>query len=439
MQELFEASRVDKPATLDRQAGSDGTLGRLLNLERAQEIMERENLEALVATSPENVTYLSGYDHLAHYVWDELLEVFAVLSRDGTVDLVGSTDVVHYIAERPAEIDAMYLYGEFPIHRDPSAVLDGAEARVVEIEAAAVRCNSSVDGLRRVLLDRSIGTGRVAVDESGLSADAWRDVNTSSARGVTIVEGASLLQETRMIKTEPEIERLRVGVSAVEAGIRTMFQALVVGISESELETVFRAEVARLGTDPSFVEAAGGTRSGGLFPTSQYCLADGDVFRVDCGGRFGGYWADTGRTAVLGRAKATTLVEYYDALRSGIEAMLEIIQPGLPLKELVDVAVSSVRANGLPHYERRHVGHGIGANLYEAPILLESPEAGETIHVARSLVHATGPILEAGMVINIELPYYEFGLGGLQIEDTVVVRDSGPEVLTSNSRDLYLG
>jgi Xaa-Pro aminopeptidase len=68
-----------------------------------------------------------------------------------------------------------------------------------------------------------------------------------------------------------------------------------------------------------------------------------------------------------------------------------------------------VRESGLPRYERHHVGHGIGVELYEPPILNE----------------LEGRPLEAGMVVNVEPPYYEIGFGGFQVEDTVLVTEDG--------------
>ena len=160
----------------------------------------------------------------------------------------------------------------------------------------------------------------------------------------------------------------------------------------------------------------------------RYCAIIGEA-RADSSGRYRGYWCDTGRTAVLG-TPPEKLARYYEALKAGITAILAVTKPGVPVSELFHAGVETVRQSGIPHYRRHHVGHGIGAEFYEAPMLAAQSSA---IHQHGSV----DTVLESGMVINIELPYYELGLGGLQIEDTLVLRPGGYELLTIAGRDMY--
>ena len=106
------------------------------------------------------------------------------------------------------------------------------------------------------------------------------------------------------------------------------------------------------------------------------------------------------------------------------------MRPGTPISDLFRVGVDTVRASGIPNFQRHHAGHGIGLEMYEAPLLNVSPMP------ASPPTSDSAACLQAGMVLNIELPYYEWGVGGLQIEETLVVRDGGYELLTTASRDL---
>jgi Xaa-Pro aminopeptidase len=111
--------------------------------------------------------------------------------------------------------------------------------------------------------------------------------------------------------------------------------------------------------------------------------------------------------------------------------MLAMIRPGVPVGDLFRMGTATVRSSGIPHYQRHHVGHGIGLEFYEAPVLVGAPcddDAGRA--------NGSGMTLRSGMVINVELPYYELGLGGLQIEDTVVIRSGGYERLTTSDHGL---
>jgi Xaa-Pro aminopeptidase len=202
------------------------------------------------------------------------------------------------------------------------------------------------------------------------------------------------------------------------------------GATEWDLEVVFRETVAATGAMPGHFETAAGTRSAGCFPASDiYRIRSGDVVRSDSGGRYLGYWADTGRTVAVGSAP-DELARHYDALRKGIDAICALVKPGTPIADLFDAGVQTVRDSGIPHYQRHHVGHAIGLEMYEAPVLAGS--AGSDIH----RLGAGDLRIEEGMVLNVELPYYELGLGGLQIEDTLVVRAGGYELLTAADRDL---
>ena len=88
--------------------------------------------------------------------------------------------------------------------------------------------------------------------------------------------------------------------------------------------------------------------------------------------------------------------------------------------DAVKVAVRVTRENGLPHYQRHHVGHGIGLEPYDPPTI------NATTHTA----------LEPGMVFCVETPYYEHGWGGVQVEDAVEITAGGSRTLTRSSQDL---
>jgi Xaa-Pro dipeptidase len=390
----------------------------LLNIERARILMAEQGLDALVATSTENVIYASDYTSWTLDTFKDL-EIYAVIPRDGDIALIVSIDGSDYLAGRAAATSRIYTYGTYHIMRDPDAVLTGAEARLLEIRDQSSHHDTALAALTQALDDQALLTGTIGVDERGLSPHQWRAL-VETLRSSSIQPANDLFRAIRMIKTEEEIARLRYAVYTVEAGIQAAFQKAAPGVTEKDLQQIFRATVAATGTNPGHFETSAGTRSAASFPASEYRIQMGDVIRSDCGGRYLGYWADTGRTMVVGDPPPK-LAHYYDALQAGIAAILAAIHPGVPVRRLFEAGIQTVRGAGIPHYQRHHVGHSIGLEMYEAPLLVATP--GDTQ-------------LEPGMVINIELPYYELGLGGLQIEETVVVTESGYEILTTASRDM---
>ena len=142
---------------------------------------------------------------------------------------------------------------------------------------------------------------------------------------------------------------------------------------------------------------------------------------VDLGCLVGPYRSDISRTAVLG-TPTEKQARYYAAILAGERAAIAAMKPGVPVSQLFDLAVRLTRENGLPHYKRNHVGHGIGLEPYDPP----------TINAA------TETPLEPGMVFCVETPYYEHGWGGVQVEDAVEITATGVRQLTRSSQELHI-
>ena len=403
----------------------------LLNLERAQALMDTAGIDGLVATSPENVTYLTDYGNWTMYTFKDT-DVYGVLGRDGSRALVAPIDSADYLGGLPLDDDVeVYTYGTFHVNRNEEVELEGAEARLLAVREGSKHAANALEALVLALRERGLDSGRLAVDDRGATPDRWRRCGEALA-GAKVSAGTSLLRSIRMVKTEAEIDRMRFGSRVVQSAIVNAFTTARPGLSEADLEQAIRVATMLAGVLPGHNETSAGTRAGGSFPPSAvYLLKPGDVIRSDCGGRYRAYFADTGRSAVVGEPHPR-IARYYEAIRAGIEAMIEVVRPGLPVAELARTGIGTVVENGIPDYRRHHVGHGLGLEMYEAPLLTEGSGAAD-IHSFDS----PSDVLEAGMVINIELPYYELGFGGLQIEDTLVVRPGGCELLTPSSRELF--
>jgi Xaa-Pro aminopeptidase len=402
----------------------------LLNLERARALMGAADIDGIVATSPENVTYLTDYGNWTMYTFKDT-EVYGVLGADGARALVAPVDCADYLGELPLDDDVeIYTYGKFHVNRNEDVELEGAEAGLLAVREHSKHAATPLEALGLALRERGLDAARLAVDDRGATPDRWRRC-VEALGGAQVSEGTALLRRIRMVKSEAEIDRMRFGARVVQSAIVNAFTTARPGLSEADLERAIRVTTMEAGVMPGHNETSAGTRASGSFPPSaDYRLKPGDVIRSDCGGRFRAYFADTGRSAVVGEPHPR-IERYYQAIRAGIEAMIALVKPGLAVSDLVRTGIATVVENGIPDYRRTHVGHGLGLEMYEAPLLTEAGAAD---------IHSFGSasdVLEAGMVINVELPYYELGFGGLQIEDTLVVRPGGCELLTSSSRELF--
>ena len=200
------------------------------------------------------------------------------------------------------------------------------------------------------------------------------------------------------------------------------FAALRPGVSELEIADVIRAEFGRHGAKPEFTIVGSGPN--GAFPhhaTGNRKLQVGDAVVIDIGGRKDGFPSDMTRMAVIGHAP-----EGYEKVHAIVEralcAALAAARPGVRAMD-VDAAARNVIAEaGYGEYFVHRLGHGLGIEVHEPPYLTSTSET----------------VLDEGMVFSIEPGIYLPGRFGLRLEDIVILRADGPEILSSLPRALHV-
>jgi Xaa-Pro aminopeptidase len=381
--------------------------------QRLTAVLDTEGLDALVASSLENVQYLTGFRSVSHALFRSL-ELYAVFTRRGTALVIPYIDTTGIAAERIA-VDHVATYGKFFFEYadDPGEI--GRKVREWTRAPAA----SPADALATVLGDLGVLGRRVGFDESGVFMPTWRRVEERLA-GTTLVPAYPLFRQARMVKGPDEVAALERAALIAEDGIAAVLAMLKPGVTEREAAIVYEREVVRQGAQPFFTVITIGDRSSlvDVYPSDR-ALRPGELVRFDLGCLYTWYRSDISRTAVLG-APTDKQARAYAAVLAGERAAIEAMKPGVPVSRLFDIAVRVTREAGLPQYQRHHVGHGIGLEPYDPP----------TINAA------TDTALEPGMVFCVETPYYEHGWGGVQVEDAVEVTASGVRVLTRSSQDL---
>ncbi|MEV3926653.1 Xaa-Pro peptidase family protein [Actinomadura coerulea] len=386
------------------------------NLPRLATLFAEAGVDALVASSVENVIYLAGYEHWPLHVFREH-NVFAVVRADGRRALIAPRNAGEYLAMCPPDDCDLYTYGEFFVVSAPLEELSELDRALMAVRREPAHDDTARQALHRALHDLGVESGRVSIDGQAMSASA-RAWLAERLPAVADVDGNELMRAVRRVKTEPEIERLRTVATAAEGAMRFMLDSATVGDSEVDLVRRFEHAAIERGIQPGHCETNIGERAGGCYPPDREVrVRNGVAIRSDCGGRYRGYWADTGRNTFVGDVPSD-MVKALNAMRAGMETLVEHVKPGAVVSDLAMAGIEAVRAAGLPEYRRHHVGHGIGLEMYEHPILTPRSD-GER----RTLVE--------GEVINLEVPFYAVGIGGLQLEDTVVVTAGGARFLTS--------
>ncbi|MEY3588522.1 MAG: hypothetical protein RJA47_1118 [Actinomycetota bacterium] len=224
------------------------------------------------------------------------------------------------------------------------------------------------------------------------------------------------------VKTPAELASIERAAGIADDALAKVVGRGIVGFTEREVRDLLEAEMSRLGSDaPSFptIVAAG---TNGVHPhhePTDAVVAAGDMVVIDMGATVGGWMSDMTRTVRVGPVSAE-LEEMHVLVRAAQEAGLAAVRPGVSGRE-VDEAVRAVfRAAGVEHEFVHGTGHGVGTVIHEQPILNRSCET---------------TLLE-GEVVTVEPGLYREGVGGVRIEDLVVVTTTGCRSLTRTPKEL---
>jgi Xaa-Pro aminopeptidase len=294
-----------------------------------------------------------------------------------------------------------------------------AAAEVPDLEPVIDRASA----LALATQARAVGVERLGFESDSVTVDA-RDALAEAAEGVPLHRAPGLVQRLRAVKDADEVEALRRACAVGDAALAGLLGAggLRAGRTEREvaldLEDRMRAHGA---TGPAFgtILAAGAHSAVPHHRPTSAVLQAGDLVKLDFGALVDGYHSDMTRTVVLGSA-AGWQRELHALVAEAQAAGRAALAPGTEVTAVDAAARGVVERAGRGEEFVHGLGHGVGLQIHEAPYV------GKT---------GTGA-LAAGMVVTVEPGVYLEGRGGVRIEDTLVVRDSVPELLTHTTREL---
>ncbi|GAA3875207.1 Xaa-Pro peptidase family protein [Saccharothrix violaceirubra] len=269
--------------------------------------------------------------------------------------------------------------------------------------------------------------GRVRLGyESGHVTVEGLDALTGAADGAELRRAPGVVEELRLVKDDTEIEALRMACAAADRALAGLIEhgGLRAGRTEREIARDLENLMRDHGADgPSFesIVAAGPNSAVPHHRPTDAVVRPGDLVKLDFGALVGGYHSDMTRTLVVGRADDWQR-ELYDLVASAQTAGRAALVPGTALAD-VDAASRDVidRAGHGEHF-LHGLGHGVGLEIHEAPALSKA---------------GAGTLLP-GMAVTVEPGVYLAGKGGVRIEDTLVVRQGAPELLTLTTKELVV-
>jgi Xaa-Pro dipeptidase len=383
--------------------------------ERLGAALERGKLDALIAASPANIAYVTGFTSLARRVYPTQ-ETYAVVTRDATALVVPTIDLLA-VLESDVDVNHLACHGRFHLDLEQARGETARRFAALVSEPAPMAGEALVEVLRRL----GVGAGRLGLD------DAQTPAATSAAlhqalRGYSVESASEALVGARAVKSPFELDALQRALHVAEEGINVVLALLAPGVTEREAAEAFEREVIAQGARPycTIVAFGAGSAVPAPWPTDR-ALRAGDLVRFDLGCSVKGYHSDVARMAVMGEPTSRQQ-GMFDAIHAGLEAALDVIRPGVTGADVFEAAVTAARKAGLPRFDRHHVGYGIGLDPAEPPRLAPGVSA----------------VLEMGMVLRIETPYYVVGETGLNVKETVVVTRTGATPMNRSHRGLVV-
>jgi len=337
--------------------------------------LDKSKAKAFVVQNPHNIRYLC-----CTHLYTAAPPTFLVLTKDGGPIAIASW-LESNRTKSECDVEQVRIWGNLPGKK-----ADGKKGVLV---------------LKKVL--REMRIGNVLVDKKVEGLQGVRQ------------KPSGVVERLRSVKDEGELALIRKAAALADAGARELPEMLrhrptELGVA-NELDYFLRSKGPQ-GLAFQTIIAAGPHSAYPHHDNEKYTIKDTSVI-CDFGVYVEGYCSDITRTFLVGNADRR-LAEAYEALAASVKAGTALVKPGRPIKE-VDLACRAVlRDKGLDGYFVHSTGHGIGLEVHE------SPTAGPR----------SKDVMKKGMVFTIEPGVYIPGLGGIRIENDVLVTASGGEVLT---------
>lgn len=334
-----------------------------------------------------------------------------------------------HLMERP-------LLGLFPPQEDPAFIipqlelnkLDGLPypVRAFPYSDAEGHAGAFAQALAALALDSSPAAGqppkRVGVE--GLRMRFMESqLLARHAPDAEIVDAGEALAALRLRKDEDEINAMRQAIAITEDALRDLLPALRPGMTERAIANDLQIALLRRGGQelpfpPIVLTGPQSALPHGV--PGHRTLAEGDLLLIDFGTTVAGYASDLTRTFVAGELKDPRLRDAYLAVLTANEAARRAAGPGVPCQEVDRAARAEIVRAGFGEYFIHRTGHGLGLDAHEAPYIREGNEQ----------------LLEPGHVFTVEPGVYLPGVGGVRIEDDVLITEDGAVTLTTFPREL---
>lgn len=350
-----------------------------MKINKLREVMNEKGLEAVVILSPYNRRYLSGFTGTSGSL---------LITQDKSLLI---TDFRYIQQANDQAQDFEVINQEGPMLSKINDLIKEGQYKNVGVESHLITYN------------------------------VYQALNTDAVELSSI---ESVIETIRMVKDEFEIKQIQKAADIVDETYEHILKWVKPGMTENEVNNEMEMFMRSKGATCSSFDTIVASGHRGALPhgvASNKVIEEGDMITLDFGALYEGYVSDVTRTFAIGEPKEE-MKKIYNIVLEAQLAALEQIKPGMTGKEADTIARDIIKSYGYGEQFGHSLGHGIGLEVHEGPALSQKSDI----------------VLEENMCITLEPGIYVDGLGGVRIEDDVLVTKNGLQRFTKSSKDLII-
>lgn len=303
-------------------------------------------------------------------------------------------------------------------------LLDGRyvnQAKSETANIAIVEYQDKIDGI--VNLVKEHGLKKVGFESTAIDVHTFMQIR-NKLEPVDLLPVAQEIRLLRARKEDSEISLVKKASTLASSALLSILNIIKPGIKEKDLALEIDYAIRRLGASNTSFDTIVASGSNSALPHAKptiKTLAKGDAVVIDYGAVIEGYRSDETCTFFLGPVNENQQ-NAYNIVKTAHDLAIDAIKAGISCKEIDRIAREYISKHDKGHFFTHATGHGVGLDVHESPRL--SPKSDE--------------ILETGMLITVEPGVYIPGSWGIRIEDTVLVKENGCEIITEVPKELTI-
>ncbi|WP_252502968.1 Xaa-Pro peptidase family protein [Sporosarcina sp. Marseille-Q4943] len=351
-----------------------------MKLSKLREALKEHGLDALLVTNPNNRRYMTGF------------------TGSAGVAIISAEDAVFITDFRYTEQAATQVQG-FRIVKHEKTIIEEVANQVDQMKI------------------KTLG-----FEKDNVSFGTYELYNDKVDAELKAVSG--IVEKLRLVKSADEIEVLKQAAKIADDAFSHICTFIKPGVTELEVSNELEMFMRKQGAASSSFDIIVASGERGALPhgvASEKVIQSGEMVTLDFGALYNGYISDITRTVAVGEP-SEKMKEIYEVTLAAQELALEKIKPGMTGIEADAIARDYIKSKGYGDAFGHSTGHGIGLEVHEGPALSFRSEA----------------VLMPNMAVTVEPGIYLPGIGGVRIEDDILITEDGNVRLTHSPKELII-